>query len=86
LVATWGGGLLKLYINNVLIGSISCPGPASVTNLVLGNITSYYLNGKIDEVGIWNDALTATEVNSLYNGGLGLSYPFSNSNFLAFFQ
>lgn len=32
------------------------------------------LNGKMDEIGIWNVALTATEVTDLYNGGAGLSY------------
>lgn len=32
------------------------------------------LNGKLDEIGIWNVALTATEVSDLYNGGSGLSY------------
>lgn len=32
-------------------------------------------NGIIDEVGIWNRALTSTEVTTLYNGGTGLSFP-----------
>jgi hypothetical protein len=30
--------------------------------------------GMIDEVGLWNRSLTATEVNDLYNGGSGLTY------------
>lgn len=38
-----------------------------------------YLNGKVDEVGIWSRALSAAEVSSLYNGGSGLTYPFSTS-------
>lgn len=46
-------------------------------------------NGKLDEIGIWNVALSAAEVSELYNGGSGLAYPFTggsvqNSNFLAF--
>lgn len=46
-------------------------------------------NGKLDEIGIWNVALSAAEVTELYNGGAGLAYPFTggaiqNSNFLAF--
>lgn len=32
--------------------------------------------GAIDEVGIWNRALTKEEVASLYNAGKGLAYPF----------
>lgn len=36
----------------------------------------YY--GLIDEVGLWNRALTPTEIGTtLYNSGTGLSYPFS---------
>lgn len=34
-------------------------------------------DGLIDEVGIWNRALTSTEVSGLYNSGSGLSYPFA---------
>lgn len=37
---------------------------------------STYLVGKIDEVGIWDRALTSTEVSALYNSGDGLAYPF----------
>lgn len=33
-------------------------------------------NGQIDEVGTWSRALSSTEVSDLYNGGLGLTYPF----------
>lgn len=45
-----------------------------------------YWNGLIDEVGVWSRALTGSEVTSLYNGGAGLTYPFSATkpNFLAF--
>lgn len=32
------------------------------------------LNGRLDEIGIWNVALSASEVSELYNGGAGLSY------------
>lgn len=32
--------------------------------------------GLIDEWGIWNVQLTASEVSELYNGGAGTSYPF----------
>ena len=32
--------------------------------------------GYLDEIGIWNRALTGPEVSTLHNGGAGLSYPF----------
>lgn len=34
------------------------------------------VTGTIDEVGIWSRILSATEVTTLYNGGVGDQYPF----------
>ena len=34
----------------------------------------HYFNGDIDEMGVWNRSLTASEITGLYNGGLGLEY------------
>lgn len=42
----------------------------------LGYSSAQYFNGTIDEVGIWNRALTAAEVTELYNAGAGNQYPF----------
>lgn len=36
-------------------------------------------NGKIDEFGIWNRTLSQSEINTLYNSGAGLTYPFTNN-------
>jgi hypothetical protein len=36
-----------------------------------------YYDGLIDEIGIWSRVLTSGEISELYNGGSGLSYPFS---------
>lgn len=41
----------------------------------------YNLKGYTDEFGIWDKVLTSTEVTTLYNGGLGLQYPFSTGAF-----
>ena len=52
---------------------------ASSANLTIGANTPQGVggfNGNIDEVGIWNRALSAVEVTELYNGGAGISYPF----------
>jgi hypothetical protein len=38
------------------------------------NGNEYTWDGEIDEVGIWERALTSTEVTQLYNGGTGISY------------
>lgn len=37
----------------------------------------YLSNGYVDEVGVWNKALTSGEITSLYNAGSGVAYPFS---------
>jgi hypothetical protein len=36
-----------------------------------------YYDGLIDEIGIWKRLFTSGEISDLYNGGSGLSYPFS---------
>jgi len=38
------------------------------------NYDGYYYDGLIDEVGIWNKTLSATEITQLYNGGVGITY------------
>ena len=42
-----------------------------------GYYGSNFFNGALDEVGIWRRVLTANEITTLYNGGAGLSYPFT---------
>lgn len=37
------------------------------------------LNGRVDEVGVWSRALSASEISQLYNGGAGLAYPFTTA-------
>jgi len=39
-----------------------------------GSLPGQFFNGSIDEVGIWNRALTAAEVSTLYNSGNALAY------------
>jgi hypothetical protein len=37
----------------------------------------WYLDGILDEIGIWKRELTRAEVGQLYNGGLGKTHPFN---------
>ena len=78
----------ELYINGVSQGTGSGQSEYSSGYCAIGNLRSQddCVNGIIDEVGIWSRALTASEVEELYNSGAGLSYPFtgggiSNTNF-----
>lgn len=35
------------------------------------------MDGMVDEIGVWNRSLTATEIAVLYNSGTGLTHPFA---------
>jgi len=41
---------------------------------------SAYLNGNIDEIGIWTKSLSTEEIEELYNDGNGKTYPFTNES------
>lgn len=81
LVATISGGnVLKAYVDGGMVideitGNYYQPQTAA---LYIGfNSSVYFLSGIVDEVGIWNKALSQSDVGSLYNGGAGITYPFT---------
>jgi hypothetical protein len=75
---------IKVYIDNVInydyVTSTTDFQANSVLYIGSGSPdtqeTYGLLNGSIDEFGLWNRALSPTEVTKLYNGGSGLSWPF----------
>ena len=82
IVCTYDGSNIKLYVDGSYIGQTAASGniagAAGATYLGAYNkANDHYLNGKIDEVSIWNSALSSNEVSALYNSGNGLP---SNSN------
>ncbi|HNP32261.1 MAG TPA: choice-of-anchor D domain-containing protein [Flavobacterium sp.] len=71
--ATYGGGNINLYLNGKLVATQALTGniAADATKLTLGRnplvstapaSTPYYFKGKIDEVRVFNAALTAAQV------------------------
>ena len=74
--------MLKIYINGVSdtltnhynAFSTSASNTANLTSGAWSTGASYFYGGKIDEVGVWNRAITATEVTELYNTGAGKQY------------
>jgi len=66
----------KLYVNAGTPASTTLAQTPNSNNLYIGKrIATTYdepMDGKIDEVGIWNRALTPTEITELYNSGDGL--------------
>ncbi|HEC89246.1 MAG TPA: hypothetical protein ENI44_01535, partial [Thermoplasmatales archaeon] len=79
IAGTYDGSTVKLYVNGDLIDSV----PASGTmqdygkNVYFGRFTNKnaYTPGIIDEIRIYNRALSASEIQQLYNQGGGGNQP-----------
>ena len=82
IAVTYDGATIKLYINGVLENSIANSTPIynngdvtyiGATRSATPNASnSFFWTGKIDDVTIWNRAITAQEVTSIYNGTAAL--------------
>lgn len=74
-VSSGVGGVTQIYKNGVLLGQVpnsTSTGGCSTSNLFFGvDIFSLpeFINGKLDDIGIWNRALTPQEISELYNQG-----------------
>jgi len=86
LTATWDGSVVKVYINGEYNKEYNLNSYTSFTTSTRiggssdgGASYNYFFKGKIDEVGIWNRALSPTEITKLYNSGKGLNYPFTST-------
>ncbi len=92
LTSTWDGTTLRLYMDSVLVNSTPAGGPISSNfnrNVTIGSnfVFSSLFNGSIDEVRIWNKALTLSEIqaemkasNPVKGDGLVSSYSFEFHN------
>jgi len=74
-------GIVQIYVDNSApVSATSESGnkttPISTLGRIVGSVGASrgYFIGALDEIGIWNKVLTASEVSALYNGGNGLSY------------
>lgn len=81
--ATASTNNFQIFINNsktqrtgsgAPCGSISGNSNPFYLGVHVESPTAYFLNGYLDEVGMWNKVLSDAEVTSLYNSGNGLSY------------
>ena len=76
IVMTYNSESIKLYINGVLKATTTSPGvmnTASTSGISIGEAAQYNgywhpTDGIIDDIGIWDRALTAQEITNLYNG------------------
>lgn len=84
--ATYDGTNIRCYINGSLVSTsgtlINYLTNANALSFVVGasDVLNGYLDGQLDEMGIWSRTLSGTEITTLYNSGAGIQYPFSTSN------
>jgi hypothetical protein len=84
LAATYDGTAMRLYVNGVLVSNVAQAGSIQVSTgaLTIGGDALYgqYFSGRIDEVRVYNRALSAAEIQADMNtpvsaGGGGASPP-----------
>jgi hypothetical protein len=78
--ATYDGSTMKLYVDGALERSSSVSTSylsgldgSTAMKIGNGNHASEYFIGELDEVAIWNDVLSLSEIKSLYNSGAGMN-------------
>ena len=77
IAAVYDGTTRSTYMDGVLLNS-DTPGPNGATNVSfrIGSTNSgEFYRGQIDEVAVWNHALTAVELESLTSGGVPAGGP-----------
>jgi hypothetical protein len=79
-VGTADGSAIKIYIDGSFKQENSnYLGAVDVSDMAIGSYGDALAQSgtQIDEVGVWNRALSQTEITSLYNAGAGKTYPFN---------
>jgi hypothetical protein len=76
LVLIRSGTTLTFYVNGVNVGSTSAPGALNTGTGILafgraGSYAGYYFSGAIDEVAVYNYALSVNQIQSHYTIGSG---------------
>jgi hypothetical protein len=75
--AAFGANNVLFYVNGSLVYTGSLYQPSYIWRLHLGSCVgggAQLYNGMLDECGVWNRIITASEVTELYNGGAGKQY------------
>lgn len=76
-LVSYGSGILKLYFNGTLCDSIAGTFVQNNQNMFLaarqvyqGNNPAFFADCTLDDIGIWNRALTQQEITDLYNSNI----------------
>lgn len=76
-------GRMDLYVDGVLEGtataSTSGLATGGIYEVTIGSLAGFHpFSGRIDEVGIWNTALGAADVNEVYQNGIAPDYAYKH--------
>jgi hypothetical protein len=78
IVATYDGSNYRIYVDGQLRGTdTKGDSLGTITGaFYIGQYDSgdYKVDGRLDEMGVWNKVLTGSEIEDLYNSGDGLPY------------
>ncbi|MEO8147430.1 MAG: LamG-like jellyroll fold domain-containing protein [Bacteroidia bacterium] len=75
LALTYDGSMLRLFVNGLVTDSVAASGNItnSAVDFLIGDnlyvITHFYLEGSMDEVSLWNKALSPAEITAIYTCG-----------------
>ncbi|MFC2152862.1 LamG domain-containing protein, partial [Bacteroidota bacterium] len=79
----WDQSTCKVYINGAEKASGNCTAapyhPHISVKVGHYSNTNYSYDGSLDELGIWEKALSETEISELYNSGNAIAYPFGTT-------
>jgi hypothetical protein len=81
-VLTRTDNTVKFYLNGRYVSNMTISGSDQLSLSQIG-FKGRSFKGTIDELGVWNRALTDADISKLYNNGTGLSYPFSSQSLSA---
>lgn len=91
IVATANSTTIQIYVNGTLANSTARaggdtfnPNSKSLAFGRFGSWNGYFFVGDLDEVGLWNRSLSASEVEELYNSGNGLSFESYEGNYASY--
>ena len=77
------GSNYKFYKNGNLVATVTAPDTFNALDNIgyqIGKVDNYF-KGQIDEVAIWDVALSAADVTALYNSGIGLKASVDTGNY-----
>lgn len=78
-VSYWDGTNVNLSIDANTSTTLSFAGPVNSTTTAFAvgarsDLSSSFMNGRVDCLGFWSKALSSTEITALYNAGVGMAY------------